>query len=351
MDRATTRNAIDMLRSTLAPLAPVFDDPAVTEIMINAPGEVWVQRAARSERLTIELTDAQVRAAIMLLARLNRRDAREGGREAMLDARFDGMRVAACLAPPATRGHALCIRKHQRRRLTLADLVAGQAVDAACARLLRCAVRGRCNMLIAGGTDSGKTTLMNALLAEVPGEERLITIEDTPELDVAAPNRVSLEASEADGISVRDLVRLALRMRPDRILVGEVRGPEAYDLMQVANTGHRGVLATLHANDAPGALERLEALVLTAGVPWTFAAIQRQIARSFDLVVFVARDAAQRRVTEVARLDGFDAEAASYRMTTLYRLETSDAQQSRARDGEQEWTRTGDPSRDAAAQR
>jgi len=331
MDRPTTRNAIELLRGALFPLAALFDDPAVTEIMVNTPTEVWVQREGRLQRVPVSLTDAQLRAAVLVLARLSRRDAQAGTRDGMLDARFDGMRVAACLAPTATRGHALCIRKHLRHRLSLSALVEQGCVTAQAARVLRCAVRGRCNLIIAGGTDSGKTTFMNALLAEIPPEERLITIEDTPELDVAAPNWVGFEAAEHDGVSIRDLVRLALRMRPDRILIGEVRGAEAYDLMQSANTGHRGAIATLHANDALGALSRLETLVLTSGVRWPFEAIQRQIAETFDLIVFLARHDALRVVTEVIRVDGFDSARSSYLSTVLYRREAADealAQQS-----------------------
>ncbi|MBC7779633.1 MAG: CpaF family protein [Proteobacteria bacterium] len=327
MDRPTTRNAIELLRSALAPLAPLFDDAAVTEIMVNAPGEIWVQRDAQLQRVAIALTDAQLLAAVMVLARLSRRDARPGTREGMLDARFDGMRVAACLSPTATRGHALCIRKHLRRRLSLAELVAQGSMTERVARVLRWAVQGRCNLIIAGATDSGKTTFMNALLAEIPASERLVTIEDTPELDVAAPNWVGFEAAEHEGITMRDLVRLALRMRPDRILVGEVRGPEAFDLMQVANTGHRGALATLHANDALGALTRLETLVLTSDVRWPFEAIQRQIAETFDLIVFLVRCGTQRVVAEILRIDGFDSAQHRYLHTMLYRKETTDGSQ------------------------
>ena len=324
MDRPTTLNAIELLRGALSPLAALFEDPSVTEIMINAPGEVWVQRDGRLQPLDIELAESQVRAAVLLLARLTRRDAVAGTRDGMLDARFDGMRVAACLAPTATRGHAMCIRKHLRQRRSLESLVEQGCLTAQAARILRCAVRGRCNLIIAGATDSGKTTFMNALLAEVPPHERLVTIEDTPELDVAAPNWVGFEASERDGISIRDLVRLALRMRPDRILIGEVRGPEAYDLVQSANTGHRGAMATVHASDALGALSRLETLVLTSGVPWPFEAVQRQIAETFDLVVFLARAGALRTVAEVVRVDGFDSGERRYRSTVLYRREAID---------------------------
>ncbi|MBY0439571.1 MAG: CpaF/VirB11 family protein, partial [Burkholderiales bacterium] len=145
-----------------------------------------------------------------------------------------------------------------------------------------------------------------------------------PELDVAAPNWVAFETSEAEGITARDLVRLALRMRPDRILVGEVRGAEAFDLMQVANTGHRGSLATLHANDALGALSRLETLVLTAGVRWPFEAVQRQIAEAFDLVVFLERHQGTRAVAEIVRIDGFDSRQRRYLTTVLFRKEAVD---------------------------
>lgn len=325
MDRPTTRNATDLLRGALAALAPLFDDPAVTEIMLNAPGELWVQRDGVMERLPCRVTDAQVQAAVTVLARLSRRDATAGTRDGMIDARFDGMRIAACLAPTAVRGHALCIRKHLRCRLTLADLVRTGGLTAGAARLLRSAVLGRCNLIIGGATDTGKTTFMNALLAEIPAHERLVTIEDTPELDVAAPNRVAFETADTEGITARELVRLALRMRPDRILVGEVRGAEAFDLMQVANTGHRGSLATLHANDAIGALSRLETLVLTAGVRWPFEAVQRQIAEAFDLVVFLARHQGRRRVSEILRIDGFDTRQRRYRTTVLFNGEAGDA--------------------------
>ena len=324
MDTPTTSNAVALLRGTLAPLSPLFDDPSVTEIMLNAPGELGVQRDGRIERAPCPVTDAQVQAAVRVLARLSRRDAVAGTREGMIDARFDGMRVAACLAPTAVRGHALCIRKHLPRRLSLAELAHSGCLSAEAAHLLRRAVHGRCNLIIGGATDSGKTTFMNALLAEIPSHERLVTIEDTPELDVAAPNWVALETAEADGIGARELLRLALRMRPDRILVGEVRGAEAFDLMQVANTGHRGSLATLHANDALGALSRLETLVLTAGVRWPFEAVQRQIAEAFDLVVFLARSRGTRCVTEILRIDGFDGSQGRYLTTVLFRKEDGD---------------------------
>lgn len=321
MDTPTTSNAVQLLRGTLAPLSPLFDDPAVTEIMLNAPGELWVQRAGCIERRPCPVTEAQVHAAVKVLARLSRRDATAGTRDGMIDARFDGMRVAACLAPTALRGHALCIRKHLPRRLTLDELAEGGCLTGEAAHLLRLAVRGRCNLIIGGATDSGKTTFMNALVAEIPPHERLVTIEDTPELDVAAPNWVAFETSEGEGIGARELVRLALRMRPDRILVGEVRGAEAFDLMQVANTGHRGALATLHANDALGALSRLETLVLTAGVRWPFEAVQRQIAEAFDLVVFLARSQGRRSVVEILRIDGFDGAQRRYLTTVLFRKE------------------------------
>ncbi len=325
MDSPTTTNAVELLRGTLSPLAPLFDDPAVTEIMVNAPGELWVQRGGSIERQPCPVTEAQLHAAVKVLARLSRRDATAGTRDGMIDARFDGMRVAACLAPTAIRGHALCIRKHLRRRLSLAELVAGGCLTDDAAHLLRCAVLGRCNVIIGGATDSGKTTFMNALLAEIPAHERLVTIEDTPELDVAAPNWVAFETSETEGIGARELLRLALRMRPDRILVGEVRGAEAFDLMQVANTGHRGALATLHANDAAGALGRLETLVLTSGVRWPFEAVQRQIAEAFDLVVFLDRRQGRRSVAEILRIDGFDDARRRYLTTALYRREEDHA--------------------------
>jgi Flp pilus assembly CpaF family ATPase len=222
-----------------------------------------------------------------------------------VDARMDGFRVAAALSPTSVRGPSMCIRKHNPVHLKLDDYVKAGAITPEWAERLREMVRSHKNILVAGATSSGKTTAVNALLAEIPPEERILTIEDTPELKVISPNWVSLESNAQKGVSTRELVRLALRYRPDRVIVGEVRGGEAFDLLDAANTGHDGVIATLHASSALDALSRFETLILRGGVEWPHRAICAQIARTIDYVVFMARRNGVRGLQEVLEIEDF----------------------------------------------
>ncbi len=319
MDRATQQKAIDTLKHALKPIAPFFDDPEVQEIMINGPSDVWVERRGELRRAEVAISGTSIHSAILVLARLDDKEARAGKRDGMIDARFEGMRVAAVMAPTAVKSHAICIRKHLPRHLRLEDYVRQGSLPAQQAAFLRELVQERRNVIVAGGTSSGKTSLVNALLAEVDPGERVVTIEDTPELAVCVPNWVPFESNESEGVSTRDLVRLALRFRPDRLIVGEVRGPEAFDLMQAANTGHEGCIATLHANNALAALARLEALVLTAGVNWPLEAVRSQIAQTFHYVIYMRRQGSGRReVSHIVRLTGYDAGSMNYEVSTVF---------------------------------
>ena len=254
---------------------------------------------------------------MVLLGRLAGRGPGVPGSDPWVEARFDGLRVAACLPPLSPAGPALCLRRHRRRRLTLEQLAAADPAQAPALARLAQAVRSGQALLIAGATDAGKTTLLNALCGEIEPAERIITIEDTPELDPPLPHRVALACGAGQGTTLRDLLRLALRLRPDRLLVGEVRGGEAYDLVQAAMTGHRGTMATVHAGDPAAALARVESLALCAGVPWPPQALREAIARAFDLVVLLeARDGA-RSVRQVARVRGCDREG-GYRLQWLF---------------------------------
>jgi pilus assembly protein CpaF len=231
----------------------------------------------------------------------------------MVDARLpDGSRVNAIIAPLALTGPALTIRKFSRDPYTVDDLIAFGTITAKAAHFLSAGVRGKLNILIAGGTGTGKTTTLNALSAYVPGDERVVTIEDAAELQLQQEHVIRLEARppniEGKGeVRIRELVRNALRMRPDRIIVGEVRGPETVDMLQAMNTGHEGSLTTIHANAPRDALSRLETLVLTAGVDLPLRAIREQIASAFDLVIHITRlvDGSRRitHVTEVLRME------------------------------------------------
>lgn len=286
----------------LGALEVLLDDPEVTEIMVNGPGPVWIERRGVVTRTTITLNGAELQRAIdrMLLPlglRLDRLSP-------MVDARLsDGSRVHAVLAPLAVDGPYLTVRRFRALALTLAELAPIALGD----RLHR-AVQERASILVFGPTGSGKTTLLNALCASVASDERIITIEDTAELRLPGDHVVRLECrpATAEGlgaVDLRSLVRTALRMRPDRIIVGEVRGPEAFDLVQALLTGHRGGLATIHARTAIDALRRLETLVLLAGSGLSDGAVRRQIAAAFDLVVGVARgDDGQRGVVSVGPL-------------------------------------------------
>lgn len=263
-------------------------DPEVTEIMVNGPGRVWTERRGVLARTNVALTAEELRRAVdrMILPlglRLDRLSP-------MVDARLsDGSRVHAVIPPLAVDGPYLTIRRFRSLPLTLHELA-----DASAARLLRAAVADRSSILVFGATGSGKTTLLNALGASVDAGERLITIEDTAELRLPGDHVVRLECRPATteghgAVDLRALVRTALRMRPDRLIVGEVRGSEAFDLVQALLTGHRGGLATIHARTADDALRRLETLVLLAGSGLSDVAVRRQIDAAFDLVVGVTR--------------------------------------------------------------
>jgi pilus assembly protein CpaF len=289
----------------LGPLDPLLADPDVTEIMVNGPGRAYVERAGRLVAVDLGLDAVAIaRLAERIVAPLGLRFDRSSP---IADARLaDGSRVHAVLPPLAPDGPCLTIRRFSTRPVALAAFDVGEAGEA----FLRAAVQGGWNLLVAGATSAGKTTLLNALSAAIDPGERIVTIEETAELRLAQPHVVRLEArpANAEGVGatgVRDLVRCALRMRPDRIVVGEVRGGEALDMLQALNTGHDGSLSTVHANGPTDALSRLETLVLLAGVALPIAAVRHQIAAALDAVVFVARGSdGARRVEAVAELGG-----------------------------------------------
>lgn len=318
MDALTTASALAALMQSLGPVKTLLEDPQVQEVEINGPDDVWFERSGVQQRSQVKISKAQIETAITVLARLDHKDAKAGTKDGIIDARMDGFRVAAALAPTSVRGPSMCIRKHNPLRLSLEDYAAAGAFSSAWAEKIREMVRAKKNILVVGGTSSGKTTFTNALIGEIPGDERVLTIEDTPELKVTTPNWVSLESNAQKGITTKDLVRLALRYRPDRIIVGEVRGGEAYDLLDAANTGHDGVIATLHANSSFDALSRFETLILQGGVQWPHRAICSQIARTFDYVLFMARRRGVRRLEEVLALHGYDNDSEKYQYEIVY---------------------------------
>jgi pilus assembly protein CpaF len=288
----------------LGALEPVLADPEVTEVMVNGPGRAYVERAGILEPVVLDLdAEAIVRLAERIVTPLGLRLDRASP---MVDARLaDGSRIHAVLPPLAVDGPCLTIRRFGARPLELADF----AIPAAVEVLLHGLVAGGANLLVAGATAAGKTTLLNSLSGAIPASERIVTIEETAELRLAQPHVVRLEARPANAegagaVSVRDLVRAALRMRPDRIVVGEVRGGEALDMLQALNTGHDGSLSTIHANGTRDALRRLETLALFGGAALPLTAVRDQIVSSVDVVVFVTRHGGRRVVAEVAEVSG-----------------------------------------------
>jgi pilus assembly protein CpaF len=292
----------------LGPLEVLLADPAVEEVMVNGPGQVYVERRGAIEPTEVAFdNEEELRNAIeRILAPLGRR---VDELSPMVDARLaDGSRVNVVIPPLAIDGPAVSIRRFGASRPGPDELVAMGTLSPDQRRALEEAVRARRSVLISGGTGSGKTTLLNALSGWISPSERVVTIEDAAELRLRQPHVVRLESRPAgvEGrgeVTIRDLLRNALRMRPDRIVIGEVRGPEALDLLTALNTGHDGALSTVHANSPADALARLETLALMAGLGLPHAAIAAQVRRGIDLVVQLQRDAeGSRRVVEIAEV-------------------------------------------------
>lgn len=321
MDVPTKRAALDGLANALAPVKSLMDDPLVQEIMINGPNDVWVERQGVQSVVELELRDTAIRNAISVLAKLSGKEAKGGTPNGVIDARLEGFRINAVLPPTAVLGPTICIRKHSPVNLAIEDYVASGAIPSAMGQAMIAMVVGRKNILVAGGTSSGKTTLVNALIDKIPEHERVLTVEDTVELKVRVPNKVRFESNEPAGVTTRLLIKAALRQRPDRIIVGEVRDGAAYDLMQAANTGHDGCIATLHANSAFDALSRMETMILQADVGWPHAAICSQIARTFDYVIFMNRLNGERKLVEIIEVSDYDINATKYVFKSIYKRE------------------------------
>ncbi|MEQ8767919.1 MAG: CpaF family protein [Planctomycetota bacterium] len=310
-----TRLADELKEETLGvgPLAGLMVDPAVTDILVNGPDKVFIERFGRLERTSVRFRDDQhvIRVIERIAARLGRRIDTSSP---MLDARLpDGSRVNATIPPISIDGPTMSIRRFGRHRLRREDLIRGEMLSLDMAEFFDCIVRARKNILIAGGTGAGKSTLLGALAESIPNDERIITIEDTAELILDQEHVVRLETRPANiegrgQVGARELVVNSLRMRPDRIIVGEVRSAEALDMLQALNTGHDGGMCTIHANSPRDALSRLETMVLMAGLELPSRAIREQIVSAVDFIVHVRRfeDGVRRieTVTEMAGLEG-----------------------------------------------
>jgi pilus assembly protein CpaF len=309
-DRLTSELADDILG--YGPLERLLGDDSISEIMVNGPGEIWIERQGRLYETTVRFNDdSHLRRIInKVVAQVGRRVDESSP---MVDARLpDGSRVNVIIPPLSLSGPLLTIRKFAKRRLTVDDMIRMGTLSAESVDYLTRCVHAELNILISGGTGSGKTTLLNALSAAIPEADRIVTIEDAAELQLHQRHVLRLESRpkniEGEGeIAIRELLRNSLRMRPDRIIVGEVRSAEALDMLQAMNTGHDGSLSTVHANSPRDALARIETMVLMAGFELPVRAIRQQVASALDLIVHLERleDGSRRvtHVTEVQRME------------------------------------------------
>lgn len=296
------------------PLSSLLDDTSVSEIMVNRFDHIFVERNGQLTRSDkVFSSEAELLQVIdRIITPLGRR---LDSSQPMVDARMpDGSRINAVLMPLALNGSCLTVRKFLTRQLSFDELVVHGSLSADAVNYLKEAIKQRKNILIAGGTGTGKTTLLNTLASDISPNQRLVTIEDAAELKLSHDNLISLEARPANAegrgvITIRDLLLNALRMRPDRIIIGECRGAEAIDMLQAMNTGHEGSLTTLHANTARDALQRLEVMVLMAGFDMPLLAIRQQIASAIDVIIQIQRHSSGRRVvSEICEVTGIDAQ-------------------------------------------
>ena len=316
----TKGDGLDLLKPFLPGLEAALEDPDVSEIMINGPGNVWLEGHGRLHQIDAPALDAAAleRAAIHIARPLGLDPATMPVLDARLD---DGSRVAICV-PPASPHVAITVRRFGKRSFSAAQLVEQGALPEHIRLAAERTLHTRRNILVSGGTGSGKTTLLNALIELIPDDERIVAIEDTLELRIDSPNCVRFEARglQQGAVTIRDLVRHALRHRPDHIVVGEVRGGEAADLLQALNTGHGGSLTTVHANNAESSLSRLASCAMQGGgdLPWDVTC--RGVVDGISMVIHMTRADGRRFVEEAAYVTGYDAGRNAWEIERLERI-------------------------------
>jgi pilus assembly protein CpaF len=306
----------------LRPIEPLILDPEISDIMVNGDRSVFIEKYGEMALVTgVTVHEKYLQVASRNIARAL--GAEIGEENPILDSRLpDGSRVAIVLSPVSVSGTALTIRKFQNKRYNAQELVRVGTLTSDLLGVLQNVVRDGATVLISGGTGTGKTTLLNALAASIPDAERIVVIEDTSEIQIDKPNLVRLEARaeqpDLPRVTIRQLLRATLRMRPDRILLGEVRDGAAFDLLQAMNTGHSGTLATIHANSATQSLTRFSTCVSMAGTELPYRTIRSNIAEALHYVVHLDRRQGPRQVTGVLRITGYDPELDRYHLETIY---------------------------------
>jgi pilus assembly protein CpaF len=312
------------MESFFQPIWGYIENPAVSEIMVNGPREIFFESKGKLERSPATFTEEGVRAAIMNVAQFMGRRVNE--ENPYLDARLpDGSRVAIVLPPCSRKGPCIAIRKFSKEKMTLSDLIRFGSLNEELVAFLDIAVKLRKNMIVSGGTSSGKTSLLNVISTLIPNEQRILVIEDSAELQLQQDHVLPLESKPPDKhgkgeVTLRELVRASLRLRPDRIVVGEVRGGEALDLLQAMNTGHSGSLATTHASSPLQTLSRLETLTLFSGLDLPIIAIREQVSTAIDLIIQAARlPDGSRKVTHISEVLPLTPEG-KYQVQDIYRF-------------------------------
>jgi pilus assembly protein CpaF len=314
-------NGFELILPFLRPIEHLILDPEISEIMVNGPERIFIERAGYLHAVSdVKLTAASLMIAVKNIARRLGDDISE--EKPILDSRLpDGSRVAAVFPPCSIHGVALTIRKFNSHKFTMKDLIELETVTTKIAAQLEESVVQRKNILICGGTGSGKTTLANILTDFIPVHERVVLIEDTAEIRIQKDNVLRFEArreqNSLPAVTVRDLLKTTLRHRPDRIILGEIRGGEAFDLLQLLNTGHSGTISTVHANSAAQGISRFTTCVLQSGIEMPYRAIKTNIAESLNIIIQIERKPGMRFVSEVVEIRGYEPEADRY---TLHRL-------------------------------
>ncbi|HLJ28355.1 MAG TPA: ATPase, T2SS/T4P/T4SS family [Candidatus Angelobacter sp.] len=323
MNPANIHPAYRLILPYLRQIENLILDPDISEIMLNSPTDIFIEKQGVMEQVQgITIPTDQLRVAVQNIARSLGDDISE--EKPILDSRLpDGSRIAAVLPPCSIHGITLTIRKFNTRSFTIDDLIRIGTITQPMADLLKKAIQDRKNILISGGTGTGKTTLLNILADFIPDEDRLVVIEDTAEIHIRKPNLVRFEARRQQGpkipaVTIRDLLKASLRHRPERTILGEIRGEEAFDLLQALNTGHSGSLSTIHANSASQALSRLASCVLQSGIELPYKAIKANIADSIHLLVHIERRHAKRFISEILELRSYSPTDDQYTLNPLY---------------------------------
>ncbi len=315
-------NGFELILPFLRPIQHLILDPDISEIMVNGPERIFIEKAGHLQAVPgVKLTPESLIVAVKNIARRLGDDISEA--KPILDSRLpDGSRVAAVIPPCSIHGVALTIRKFNSHKFKMKDLIDLGTVTAGLAEQLEEYVAKRKNILICGGTSSGKTTLANVLTEFIPNHERIVLIEDTAEIQIQKENILRFEARrEQNGlpaVTIRDLLKATLRHRPDRIILGEIRGGEAFDLLQLLNTGHSGTLSTVHANSATQGISRFTTCVLQSGVEMPYLAIKTNIADSLNIIVQIERKPGSRFVSHVLEIRGYDTETDHYDLDVIF---------------------------------